>query len=169
MWKYRRLEAKNENLWGEELRQERGEGGCCSAFRITFFKCLPQLAPSTAVPFKLKDEQHHLLHTETKIFNSVIKFKIPNIICKSHGAHCRKGERTHLISQRVDANTSCSVCLLEVVHLHGWHLFNIVFTKPDFSSGNCVVEFVYWVCALSKMQRWKRTFSPWHLWQPTYW
>ena len=54
-----------------------------------------------------------------KIFNSVIKFKIPNIICRSHRAHCRRGERTCVVSQYVSANTSCSLCLLGVIDLCG--------------------------------------------------
>jgi len=27
-----------------------------------------------------------------KIFNYIIKFKIPNVVCGYHGAHCRRGK-----------------------------------------------------------------------------
>jgi hypothetical protein len=68
-----------ENIlgWGLKVKSCRarkrswkeGEGSWCCALRIAFSKRLPCLPPSTAVNFKLKDEQHHLLHTETnKVF-----------------------------------------------------------------------------------------------------
>jgi len=55
-----------------------------------------------------------------KIFNNVTKFKIPNVVCGSHRAHCRRGgENVCRITQYVGVNTSCSLCSLEVTHICG--------------------------------------------------
>ena len=64
-----------------------------------------------------------------KIFDIVLKSKIPNVVCRSDGAHCKGGGRTCVVSHYVGAKTSCSLCLLEVIHLCGRHLFDVVFTK----------------------------------------
>ena len=56
-----------------------------------------------------------------QLFNRVIKFKIPNVVCRSHRAHCRRGEITCVVSQHVGVHTSCSLCLLEVTHICGRH------------------------------------------------
>jgi len=71
-------------------------------------------------------------------------------MCRFHGAHCIGGGRTCIVSRYVGANTPVLyVCLKLYTYVDG--MFDVVFTKLNFSSGDCVVEFTYRVCALSQM------------------
>jgi len=62
------------------------------------------------------------------------------------------GDRTCVVSQYVGASTLVLYVYLKLyTYVDG--MFDDVFTKLNFSSGDCVVEFTYRVCALSQMSQ----------------
>jgi len=62
-------------------------------------------------------------------------------MCRSDGAHCIGGE-TCVVSQYVGANTPVLYVYLKL-YTYVDVMFDAVFTKLNFSSGNYVVEFAY--------------------------
>jgi len=63
-----------------------------------------------------------------------------------------EGRTTCVVSQYVGANTPVLYVYLKLYsYVDG--IFDVVFTKLNFSSGNYVIEFTYRVCALSQLPR----------------